>query len=70
MFKRLRVFIIGISSVSLLSWGQIGHRTIGIVAKRHLSQNARVAIDNLLRGSTLSEVSDWADEVRRDPVGK
>jgi S1/P1 Nuclease len=51
----------------LLSWGVTGHRTIGRIAERHLSPNAKAAIQALLGTETLSDVSTWADEVRGQP---
>ena len=47
-------------------WGQIGHRTIGHIASQSLSENAQIAVDRVLEGNSLAEVSTWMDEVRSD----
>lgn len=62
-----KLFVVSFFAVLLISWGSVGHRTIGLIAERHLTNNARVQIQDLLGSSSLSEVSNWADEVRRDP---
>jgi len=51
-------------SVGLLSWGVAGHRTIGEIAERHLSPQAKTAVDKLLGHETMAEASTWADEIR------
>lgn len=70
MIKVFRTTAVIFLSFLLLSWGALGHKTIGTIAERHLNQQAKDAIKNLLDGSSLSEVSNWADEVRRDPEFK
>jgi hypothetical protein len=49
----------------LTSWGSTGHRTIGIIAERHLTPQAKVAVNALLQGENMADASTWADEVRR-----
>jgi hypothetical protein len=52
----------------LISWGNTGHHVIGQIAENHLSPKAREAIQALLGGQSLADVSSWADEVRgNDP---
>lgn len=53
-------------SLGLLSWGFTGHRTIGEIAQRHLSPEAKIAVRNLLGHETMAEASTWADEIRSD----
>ena len=48
-------------------WGQIGHRATGWIAQDLLSTQARQAVDRVLEGNSLAEVSTWMDEVRSDP---
>jgi hypothetical protein len=54
-------------SVLLISWGVTGHRTIGRIAEDHLNANAKAAVNTLLGGASLADVSTWADEVRSQP---
>jgi nuclease S1 len=60
-------FVLLTVSFFLVSWGVTGHRTIGRIAERHLSPNAKAAIQALLGTETLADVSTWADEVRGQP---
>jgi hypothetical protein len=53
-------------SIGLISWGVTGHRTIGDIAERHLTPQAKAGVEELLGHQTLAEVSTWADEIRKD----
>ena len=48
-------------------WGQTGHRIVGEVAERHLSDHAARQIAALLDGDGLAELSTWPDDIRSDP---
>ena len=50
-----------------LGWGQNGHRIIGQIANDHLTKTTQKAIQPLLGGDLLAEVSTWADEMRSAP---
>lgn len=47
-------------------WSKTGHRVIGAVAEKHLNRKARKAIDNILEGKTLAEVSNFADDIKAE----
>lgn len=47
-------------------WGKTGHRTIGLIAEKHLTKKAKKAIDALLNDASLATVSTYADEIRSD----
>ncbi|MEE4361535.1 MAG: S1/P1 nuclease [Pseudomonadales bacterium] len=49
------------------AWGQTGHRVTGAIADRHLSSDARAAVQDLLGVETLAEASTWPDEMRSAP---
>ncbi|MGH9361752.1 MAG: S1/P1 nuclease, partial [Thermoanaerobaculia bacterium] len=51
-------------------WGPNGHRIVGEIAERHLSEQARREIAVILDGDGLSEVSTWPDEIRSEPAWK
>jgi hypothetical protein len=53
-------------SVGLISWGVTGHRTVGEIAERHLSPQAKAAVKEILGHESMAEVSTWADEMRKD----
>ena len=50
------------------AWGANGHRTVGQVAENHLSERTLRAIDGLLQGESLAQISTWPDFVRSDPA--
>jgi hypothetical protein len=50
-----------------LGWGPEGHQIIATIAAEHLNEQARAAVNELLRGRSMAEVANWADEVRSRP---
>jgi hypothetical protein len=59
----LPVIVIGFT-LTLISWGVTGHRTIGKIAEKHLSPKAAAAVADLLGTETMADVSTYADQVR------
>ena len=57
-------FFIFIFSNSLLAWGLTGHRVVGEVAQRHLTEMTNLKITKILEGASLAEVSNWMDEIK------
>jgi len=53
-------------SVNSFGWGSTGHRAVGLVAEKHLSAKAKKNIQKILGQNSLSEVSNWMDEIRSD----
>jgi len=66
----LLVFSFVLIAVALVSWGAIGHRTVGKIAQNHLTPKALAGVRDLLGDASLADVSTWADEVRRQPEYK
>jgi hypothetical protein len=52
------------------AWAPDGHRIIADIASRELSPEARAAVDKILGGRSMAEVSNWADDVRHDEAYK
>lgn len=50
-----------------LFWGANGHRVVGEIAQRHLSNAARQGVASLIGDTSLARISTWPDEVRSDP---
>ncbi len=50
-------------------WGPDGHTIITQVAASRLSAPTREAIAQLLGDTTLTDISSWADQIRRDRPG-
>jgi len=50
------------------AWGDVGHRTVGYLAEKHLSPKAAALVGGLLvndRGFDISDAACWADTVKR-----
>lgn len=54
-------------STNANAWGKNGHRIIGKITEWHLTPTTLMAIEPLLAGDKLSEVTTWADEMRSNP---
>jgi hypothetical protein len=68
--KTIAYFVISVTllfSIPLRTdaWGPEGHRIVGKIAGTHLTEKARKEIAQLLDGTTLDSVANWADEIRR-----
>ena len=69
MRKFITVALLLMGSVSTsFGWGQIGHRTVGLIAEWHLSKRAARQVNAILGPTTLAMVSTWMDEIRSDPA--
>lgn len=53
-------------AVQSSAWGPTGHRVVGLIAERHLSNKARKNIEKVLGNETLAEVSTYMDFIRSD----
>ena len=49
-------------------WGPDGHRIVGDIASKYLTDQAKAAVKDLLGDRSLADVSTWADEIRSDPT--
>jgi hypothetical protein len=49
------------------AWGPVGHRAIGQIASRQLSDEVRREVLDILGGASLAEASTWMDDVRSEP---
>ena len=48
-------------------WGKTGHRIVGEIAERQLTQEVKEMVYDILDGESLSSVSTWPDEMRSNP---
>lgn len=53
-------------SPNAFSWGKTGHRIVGEIAQRNLSNEAAKGIKEILGNEDLSRVATWADEIRSE----
>jgi hypothetical protein len=61
------VFLATLFALRAMAWGPTGHRVVAEIAQRHLTPTARERVASLLRGYSLAEVANWADDLRSDP---
>jgi len=64
MKKYLTIFALFLTSITLISWGFKGHKTVASIADRHLTPEAKAVVKDLLGNESIQDVSTWADEVR------
>ncbi|MGY6649336.1 S1/P1 nuclease [Wenyingzhuangia sp. IMCC45574] len=62
----LLICLMSLSAFAENDWGQTGHRTVGEIAKEHISKKTTKKIKALLKGESLAFVSTYADEIRSD----
>lgn len=48
-------------------WGKTGHRIVGEIAERQLTEEVKEIVYDILNGESLSSVSTWPDEMRSNP---
>ena len=65
----LSLMLLAVSN-NAAAYGQNGHRVIGQIAEWHLTPATKQAIEKLLGGDLLPEVTTWADEMRSSPDKK
>lgn len=72
MFKQIFFTIIIVFSSLIINannspdWGSTGHRTIGVIAEKHLTKKAKKQIEKLLQGESLAFVSTFGDDIKSD----
>ena len=65
--KKIFILLLLITPFYLFGWGKVGHRVVGEIAERHLTEEAKKQIKELLGGESLAIASTWADEMRSNP---
>ena len=64
--KKLLFLLLPLLSFSN-DWGKTGHRIVGEIAERQLTEEVKEIVYDILNGESLSSVSTWADEMRSNP---
>ncbi|MGB0836830.1 MAG: S1/P1 nuclease [Flavobacteriaceae bacterium] len=54
------------AGASVTFWGANGHRAVGEIAQRNLSEKASKKVDEILNGHSLAFASTYADEIKSD----
>jgi len=68
--KRFAICLSLLISFNAFGWGPTGHRVVGLIASKHLSAKAKKNLIKILGQNSLSEVSNWMDEIRSDSTYK
>lgn len=54
-------------SSSIYAWGPTGHRVVGEIAQKNLSEKTKEKIKEILKGESLAKIANWPDEIRSEP---
>jgi hypothetical protein len=69
-FVRLFVPVVLLLLLSIpadvFAWGREGHAIVAQIAESRLTPKAKAAVDELLGKQSMSGVSSWADQIRRE----
>lgn len=52
---------------NVMAWGPVGHQIVAQIGEDQLTAKAKIAIEKLLPGKRLAEVSNWADSIKSKP---
>lgn len=55
-----------LASTAMFGWGQTGHRVVGEIAYRHMTETARVNVMEILSGESPAMASNWMDFIKSD----
>jgi hypothetical protein len=70
--RRFRHLLLLVAVCSILlprasfGWGREGHQIVATIAEARLSPRAKAGVQELLGGDSLSDVANWADEIRKE----
>lgn len=68
MIKNLLLSLsLGLYAQNAFAWGSMGHQTVGEIAERFLTPEAKLGIADILGPEKLAIAAVWADDVRDDP---
>jgi hypothetical protein len=57
-----------LAAAPVSGWGPVGHRVVGRIAERHLSEAAARGVAAILGSESLAQAATWPDEIRSDPA--
>ena len=60
--------LLALQSMPASAWGPTGHRVVGRIAERHLSEAAARGVAGILGSESLVQAATWPDEIRSDPA--
>jgi len=66
-FFAIFIMILGLGAPAVSAYGPTGHRVVAELAYKHLSPEARQAVDAILGDEFMAEASTMPDEMRSNP---
>lgn len=69
MKKTLTLFFTGVfilQTSAVLAWGVTGHRVVGEIADKHITDKTKKAIKRVLGNSSMAVESNWMDDIKSD----
>jgi hypothetical protein len=69
MHSRILLSTLLVGSPLVTAWGDVGHRTVGYLAEKYLSQEASDLVTKLLANDRDYDISDaavWADVIKHN----
>ncbi|KAI9094568.1 S1/P1 nuclease-domain-containing protein [Phlyctochytrium arcticum] len=57
--------LVALAAQDVVAWTNEGHELIGGLADQWITSNTQAAVDQLIPGKSLREVSTWADTIKR-----
>lgn len=61
------ILALALCASNAFAWGPTGHRVVGDVAQNHLSPAVAYRVTEILKGMSMSRVSNWPDEIKSEP---
>ena len=65
--RKTLFLILFTSTIAASAWGPTGHRVVGEIASRHLTDCTKARLDSILGPQSLAIISNWMDDIKSDP---
>lgn len=66
--RKLLIVVLLLAYQSGFSWGQTGHRVVGLIAEQHLTKKAKKNLEKVMGNQTLAEVANYMDFIKSEPT--
>ncbi|KAF2403545.1 nuclease s1 [Trichodelitschia bisporula] len=64
------LFILSTLASSVFCWGNLGHRTVALLAEQDFTEEAQAFAKQLLNGTDIDTAAIWADKYKDTPDGR
>jgi hypothetical protein len=62
----LSAIVLSLTAQNSIAFGPTGHRTVADIAQKHLSANAKAAIEKIIGKGPLAQLAIWPDSIKSD----